>query len=566
MRVIAPVVRARRLRTIRCLALPLLLLAAGASFGCNVSADPDGVTYGPSSDADAGDAISAADGAGAEEIDGGGERLVFNVEVEANTEAGLSVWVDFETIDPALGSVTVSTEGEPDMTVEEPGDEPATEHRVLVLGLLADRDYSFTASARRTDGTGGSGAAVSFHTDPLPAVFPAFEAHEEVAGTVPPNYVLLAIARRDMSTGLPCEGDDCFPDTAIIVDSQGRVVWHKHFESLGQMEGYSLLPDGTVVAVGGQGMITFDLSGSVIDDIHGEAFPRGFHHDVVALPNGNYLTLVMEKHYPIPNVFLQVDVVLEITRDGEIVDRWSLDELVPISPEEIGWEEGSEENYPKEPYHANALAYSENDDTITVSAFYLGRIIRFHRTTGELLWTLGRESTLGQLAPVQIQDEQLVHLSSHDLDILPNGDIYTYDNGNAPLPWETEVPPLSTRSLGYRLGTDGNGQVTATVVWTYDSGVISPFAGGVRATSRGEFLVTNGTRIVVTDDGLEVVPTIVLASSDEVSETLWQLTVVPPPEWAKTDPDDAVIPIIFRSFPLDDLYSWQNQTDAKLSK
>jgi hypothetical protein len=213
----------------------------------------------------------------------------------------------------------------------------------------------------------------------------------------------------------------------------------------------------------------------------------------MVLPNGNYLalSLAFEDHvYPDPLGAQHVagDVIVEFTREGEVVWTWNAfehmdplrlretpDALPIIDPdtgeESLDWT------------HANGLVNEPSTDTVLISFRHQDWILRIDRATGDIVWKLGDEGdfTLAE------GDRWFYH--PHSPQWQPDGSLLLYDNGIV----NVGTPPEGLRSRAVRFELD-EAAMTAMVAWEDDEApFFSPIAGDADRTPGGHLLVLDST-------------------------------------------------------------------------
>ena len=176
------------------------------------------------------------------------------------------------------------------------------------------------------------------------------------------------------------------------------------------------------------------------------------HHDYVELPNGNLLLLSSESRViqdwhtsetdpDAPRAPANVigDVVVEVTQNGEIVNEWSLFDI--LDPYRIGYNSTSE-NFWRNHYgdtaeskdwtHGNAIIYEASDHSFVMSVPYQDAVIKVSMDTGELVWILGNHDNWREpwsdklLSPVGAVEWSYKH---HAITHTENGTYLLFDNG-----------------------------------------------------------------------------------------------------------------------------------------
>ena len=175
------------------------------------------------------------------------------------------------------------------------------------------------------------------------------------------------------------------------------------------------------------------------------------HHDLIMLPNGNYLGIVSVSELgPIPigswtssyqafgfaanGITLEFpwvgDRIIEWDKETKeeiwswnVFDHFSLDDFDAIGgtwlPSSTGYQE-------YDWTHINAVIFSEEENAIYISTRHLSRITKISYPSGDIIWNMGRNMPSGD---VSIGNE-IGFSFQHGLQILDNGNIVTFDNGN----------------------------------------------------------------------------------------------------------------------------------------
>ncbi len=250
------------------------------------------------------------------------------------------------------------------------------------------------------------------------------------------------------------------------------------------------------------------------------------HHEIIQLPNGNYLGIIeVEQPGPVPigdwtsdcNNFypgLCNGIIPFFTWFGDKLVEWDRDS------KEVLWEWNFFDHLSMDDYdiengtwfdafiatpqrydwtHANALWLDEAESAIFVSIRHLSRIVKISYPSGDIIWSLGENMPSGDVE----FGHELGFNFQHSLEILDNGNILTFDNGNS-----------STQSRALEIEVNGNsGVYSSDIVWEHNlpSELYSSFSGNVQKLNNGNYLITS---IGETGTALEV-------SSNH--ETIWEV-------------------------------------------
>lgn len=236
------------------------------------------------------------------------------------------------------------------------------------------------------------------------------------------------------------------------------------------------------------GLMEMDFCGKIYAEYR---LPGGYHHDAIELENGNLLAAS-------DNDFAESveDYVVEIDREtGEIVKAW---DLLKILPREEG--KAGDWNY-HDWFHNNSVWYDKPTNSITMSGRHQDAVINFNYDTGELNWIIGDPEGWGQ----EWQKYFFKNVTKGDFDwqyeqhsamILPNGDVFLFDNGTyRSKTKENRVPPEKNFSRGviYRINTD---KMEIEQVWQYGkergAEFYSPYICNVDYYKDGHYMIHSG--------------------------------------------------------------------------
>ncbi|WCO67645.1 aryl-sulfate sulfotransferase [Iamia majanohamensis] len=464
-----------------------------------------------------------------------------------NPDSTLSAVVTVTTDAPATAAL-VATSADGHQVDLPAGAEPATELELPLVGLRPETEYEVAVEAAGADGTPlDLGAPVPFTTGALPDDFPPITLESVDQERTQPGLTLLSLKPWAPPTGdgapAPAQGEGQAGGYLAAVDQEGEVVWYHGTEG-GVLDarqtdtGYLYTYDELVVReVDALGRITEELAGRVAtenpEDLTGQARTTdaavpvdtdSAHHDAGPLPSGNLLWLSTgleevtgpplcgedEDEVTYPVIY---DVVVEVEPDsGEVVGEWSLADVYDPF-ERPGTEmciEGSTFAPPNFFYpvdgvvdwtHGNSVVLDEERNALIVSLRHQSAVLALRYQddadgpAGELLWELGPEGDL----PL----DGLAPSYQHAAEVLPDGTILVYDNGNqhpgATAGEEGDDPPFS-RAVIYEVddSSDDPADWTARQIWEHrlegEGGrpVFTGFLGDVDRLDNDDVLVTHG--------------------------------------------------------------------------
>lgn len=170
------------------------------------------------------------------------------------------------------------------------------------------------------------------------------------------------------------------------------------------------------------GLVEMDLLGKIYYEYN---LPGGYHHDVFEMPNGDLL--VASDNFENGTV---EDYVVQIDREtGDIVKTIDLTKILPT-------DEGNNEDYSTEYdwFHNNSIWYDEKTNSITLSGRHKDAIVNIDYDTEELNWIIGDPTNWSKKMQkyffVPNKNTFTWQYAQHAAMILPNGDVFVFDNGN----------------------------------------------------------------------------------------------------------------------------------------
>jgi hypothetical protein len=342
--------------------------------------------------------------------------------------------------------------------------------QIPVLGLKPLTGYNLLIEAR-----GSAGRAVSTieqgHTGSLPASLQRVKV--AVSGTASSGYTLFAL---------------WILGTAIAVDSTGRIVWYREFP-LGtnqRIDDAELQPNGHYTSYLGTTAGWQPDSGTFLEYapdgtiVRNWAVPRPMYtdeHDFLLTDDGmraHFFTydirqVDLSAYGGSPTATVAGHSIVRMQTNGTIEYNWNAWDRIPIS----AWAPaGNGSDFD----HLNSLALDQDGNYI-VSVRNLDQIRKINSSTGEAIWTLGRN---GQYTFVN--DPMGGFSLQHSARMLPDGHLLIYDNG-------TTHSVQESRAAEYALDHQAH---TATLVWEYhhSPAIYTPIMGYVQRLSNGNTVVS----------------------------------------------------------------------------
>lgn len=507
---------------------------------------------------------------GAEPSGGAEETLLVGqptVERNPRESVPLVALVDFETRRPATASIEVN-DGQRRWTYR-PSANPATEHHLVVLGLKPDRRHEFRVRVESQDRQSSEvSEPVVLVTPPLPDDFPPLRTVVSQPDKMEPGVTIFAANLWRENTRIRDYG------YIIAVDAAGDVVWYNRTDQ--RVVDLRLLSNGHLLynESRNHGLFEVDLLGNPVrqwwaagleeppDDRFIPVEADTIHHEILELPSGNFLALSTELRplvaFPVSEdapygVMAEAavvgDVVIEFRRDGTIVDRLPLLDL--LDPHRIGygslspfWSSHYQGLGPEDPCrdwsHANALCYDADSDAVIVSVRNQDCLVKVDRASGQIIWILGdpagwrppwREHLLRPHGPLEWPYHQ------HAPELTPSGTILMYDNGNhRAIPPEPKRMAVENYSRAVEFDVDEDA-MSVKQVWEYSGSegetFYSPFYGETDwMPQTGNVLITDGGRVETSDgEPADAVPSdhqwarIVEITHDSPAEKLFEVVL-----------------------------------------
>ena len=214
-------------------------------------------------------------------------------------------------------------------------------------------------------------------------------------------------------------------------------------------------------------------------------------HEIIRLPNGNYMGFVpiIETH-PVPtytnyperntpfsweddcelyiefnsNFDWKGEKIVEWNSAGEIVWEWDAFDYYNINDFDYlagHWETACNSSSAYDWIHFNAMVYNESEDALYVSSRHLDRITKIDYTSKNLIWNMGIQ-WLGD----EVIVPDTLFSGQHGLQVLPNGNIVTLDNGILSQYTTAGITSPISRAIEIAI-SDNNGSYSATTVWSH---------------------------------------------------------------------------------------------------
>ena len=248
------------------------------------------------------------------------------------------------------------------------------------------------------------------------------------------------------------------------------------------------------------------------------------HHDIIKLPNGNYLGIVEASTLgPIPiGTWTPSFQSLGFQANGTAIEfPWVGDKLVEWDKDtkEVVWSWSVFDHFNMNDYdqiggtwieaylslhydwtHVNAVVFDEINNALYISSRHLSRITKIAYPSGEIIWNLGHQMPSGEVN----LGTDIGFSFQHSIQILSNGNLLTFDNGNLSPEFRGTDEPIS-RAIEIEI-EDG----VANLIWAYDlpPDLFGFASGNAQKLDNGNVLITTvggGGRSIEVNQESEIV-------------------------------------------------------------
>lgn len=297
-----------------------------------------------------------------------------------------------------------------------------------------------------------------------------------------------------------------------VFDKNGNEIWNTGNNNFvfyntdynGKLFGCELRPELEYNIPG----IEFSLDNIIIWEESNENFT---HHDIIQLPNGNYLGIIeTTQSGPVPigdwssycySVYGALcdgttsffpwhgDKIVEWDAETkEIIWEWNtFDHLDMNDYDELGgsWIQGLQQGF-YDWTHANALFFNQAENAIYISIRHLSRIIKIDYPSGDIIWSMGLNMPSNDVD----FGHDILFSWQHSIQVLNNGNIVTLDNGNLSQQL-LNTDYATTRALEIEI-IESNGSYNSNIVWEYNlPDYLFGFASGnVQKLDNNNYLIT----------------------------------------------------------------------------
>ena len=420
-----------------------------------------------------------------------------NIIVNPYGNSPLTALVIFETEKEEEVRVTIN--GKDELTTYSHTFDKSKRHFLPIYGLYADSENEVVLSL------GDDEKVLKIKTDKLPDDFilpsKVFKDEDKLTNDL---YFF-----SPSSSGYTC-----------AYDVNGDVRWYLDERAIWEINrlknGHLLLSTERLVNAPyySTGLYEMDMLGKIYTEY---SLPGGYHHDYFEMENGNILAASDDFDNEDGTV---EDYVIELDRDtGNIVKSYDLKDI-------LNMEDGKSENWTNyDWFHNNSVWYDKKTNSITLSGRHQDIVINIDYDSGELNWILGDNTNFSEEYQKYFfkLEEGEWQWSQHAAMILPNGNVFLFDNGNNKSKNKDEYVKATnsySRGVIYELDTDN---MTAKEVWEYGkkrgSEFYSPYISDVDYIDDNHYIIHSGG-ISYKDGVIQNVPAGIANSDKLISDTV----------------------------------------------
>jgi len=297
----------------------------------------------------------------------------------------------------------------------------------------------------------------------------------------------------------------------FCVDMNGQVLWQRKnsLAVVGHGAGLDVAHDGNVLVLPLDNPTMINPVANKIVWAWNKTPPLS-HHSIIMTPRGSVMFLELDLDIPVESppwddcsVF--GDVIKEVDiQTHEVLWEWHLHHYVdPVEHHNEDLCTLGEGLTRGDWSHSNTVKYYEdywfngqNFDVVLLNARNLSTFYMIDYATSEILWSCGQHGTFGRREP----PEEPLFSYQHEVDMLPNGNVIMFDNGNERVPQVSRALEISVDPVA--------GTVEEVWSWTEPNEIMFDlFMGDATRLPNGNTLLTNvlqGRLIEVTPDGEKV--------------------------------------------------------------
>lgn len=367
--------------------------------------------------------------------------------------------------------VTIKINGKDNLTTYTHTFDEEKVHYIPVYGLYPDKENEITITC------GDKQKTIKIQTEKLPDDF------------ILPEKVIKSQDKltNDLYFYTPSsKGYTCAYDT------NGDVRWYLTETAIWEMNrlknGHLLLSTERLVNTPyyTTGLYEMDMLGKIYTEY---SLKGGYHHDYYEMEDGNLIVASND----FDGGTVEDYVVLLDRKTGKIIKRFDLKNILPT-------DEGKSENWIEyDWFHNNSVWYDKNTNSILLSGRHQDIVVNIDFKTGKLNWILGDSEGFSEKYQkyfLKKGPNTEWQYSQHAAMILPNGDVFLFDNGNNKSKnKENYVSAENSYSRGVIYHIDKE-NMTATQVFEYGkkrgSSFYSPYISDVDYLGENHYIIHSG--------------------------------------------------------------------------
>lgn len=363
-----------------------------------------------------------------------------------------------------------------------------TEHELAIIGLKPGCTNRVTLTCCYEDGTVAT-YEHKIETNPLPEEYPTIELVTCDESQMAQGMMALSLGKSD--------GVKTVSHLYSMIDQRAQVRWlytGVACHIFMKLQNGNLIVDAPVSsgicgAYTAAGFIEMDFLGRILEFY---PIPNGLHHDVIELPNGNFLAITQREQ-------TKQDLLVEIDRQTkEVVDEWDFRQILDFNRQTVI--DKISVNHPLDWLHLNSLVYDEKSDCIIASSRNQSTVVKFNKQTLEIKWILApHEGWCERLKPYLLEpigDCFEWSYAQHTPVLTTDGNLLIFDNGNF-RSYDLEKAILAyqnySRAVEYRIDEEN---MTVEQIWQYGkergSELYCAYLGAVRLLENQNKLICFG--------------------------------------------------------------------------
>ena len=307
------------------------------------------------------------------------------------------------------------------------------------------------------------------------------------------GYIYLAALRRSIP------GENQAPRFLLVIDNQGEIVYQQpvrrtfnfgrasnglryYFDTTNNGPGQGASNDGVYRMIDNEGNLVreYEIQGDYPTQAHEFIYLDNGHVMLLSQP---LMTVDMSEYGGHPEALVSEALIQEQDADGNVVWEWRsqghVDYTDTANDEELQSEPPEAVSY----MHVNGFTI-DLDGNIILSARRFDEIIKIDYETGDIIWRMGGENSRNNQFNF-IDDPLAGFTAQHHVQVLENGNILLFDNGN-------NAAERPARVVEYEVDEEN---MTARLVWSFEDvhGRSAGAMGSVQRLANGNTLIGWGT-------------------------------------------------------------------------